>query len=161
MAKVDHVVDHFAARLASLKITQINEIKIARWIEDFEKKLPKALPGSYRSLVTRYSFQSFDLRGISFFGNTGTSNDNSDDLVVASLADRHITDTLLYSGYVQIGRPDTGDYDPICFDTNKPKQNREYSIVRIDHEEVLCNHRIKVRVEVATSFLALIEEYLE
>jgi len=161
MAKVDHVVDRFAAKLSSPKVTQINEIKIAPWIEDFEKKLPKALPRSFRSLVTRYSFQSFDLRGIFFFGNTGTSNDTSNDLVAASLADRHLTDTLLPSGYVQIGRPDTGDYDPICFDTKKSKQSHEYSIVRIDHEEVLRNCRIKVSAEIATSFLALIEDYLE
>ncbi len=161
MARVDHVVDRFAVRLASLKVTQINEIKIAPWIEDFEKKLPKVLPRSFRSLVTRYSFQSFDLRGITFFGNSGGSKDNFNDLVVACFADKHLTETLLPSGYVQIGRPDTGDYDPICFDTKKSKQNREYSIVRIDHEEVLCNYRIKVTAEIASSFLALIEEYLE
>ena len=161
MAKVDQLVDRFAAKLSSLGVTQMTEIKGAPWIEDFEKKLPKALPRSYRSLATRYAFRSFDLRGITLFGNSGVSKDSAGDLVVASLADKHLTDTLLPSGYVQIGRPDTGDYDPICFDTNRSKQNREFSIVRIDHEEILCNYRIKVRAEIASSFLAFIQEYLE
>ena len=36
------------------------------------------------------------------------------------------------------------------------RNNRDYRIVKIDHEEVLCNYRIKVVSEIAPSFRALV-----
>jgi hypothetical protein len=44
----------------------------------------------------------------------------------------------------QIGRPETGDFDAVCFDLNIQKQNREYRIVQANHEEILCNFRVKI-----------------
>jgi hypothetical protein len=67
---------------------------------------------------------------------------------------------LLPAGYVQIGRPEGGSYDPVCFDFNVPKQNREYGIVLIDHEEILCNSRIKVLQELWPSFRKLVEHQI-
>jgi len=66
-----------------------------------------------------------------------------------------IADELLPAGYLQFGNPHEGNYDPICFDTNKISNN-EYPIVQIDHEEILCRSRIRVVKEVAPSFLELI-----
>jgi hypothetical protein len=47
------------------------------------------------------------------------------------------------------------DYDPVCFDI-KSRKNRDYRIVKIDHEEILSNHRIKVVSEIAATFRALV-----
>jgi SMI1 / KNR4 family (SUKH-1) len=158
MTKLVQLVDQFAGKLSSSGV-QINQIDSAPWIEVFERKLPRSLPSSFRLFVTRYSFECFDLGGVTFFGNTGRTN-NGDDLVVASLGDKYLSETLLPAGYIQIGQPETGDYDPICFDTNKPAQNREFPIVRINHEEVLCNYRIKITEQIADSFFRLIEDFL-
>jgi hypothetical protein len=159
MSKLDQVIDQFAAKLVASSIVQMRRIESAPWIEEFERKLPKALPQSFRSLFTRYSFESFNLCSLTLFGNTGALN--VDDFVVASVADKNLCATLSPAGYIQIGRPDTGDYDPICFETKEPRQNREFPIVRIDHEDVLCNWRLKVREQVAPSFFAFVERYLE
>ncbi|HLQ52392.1 MAG TPA: hypothetical protein VK129_12895, partial [Terriglobales bacterium] len=64
------------------------------------------------------------------------------------------------AGYVQIGRPDTGNFDAICFDLNKSAQNREYRIVQIDHEDVLCNWKVRVSGELWPSFIKLVESAL-
>lgn len=66
--------------------------------------------------------------------------------------DRAIAHTTLKNGYIQFARPDTGSYDPICFDAKKSVANREFGIVRLDHEQMLCNDRIKVVEKVADSF---------
>jgi len=42
----------------------------------------------------------------------------------------------LNSGYLQFARPASGGYDPICFAMRRPSGNREFPIVRLDHEEI-------------------------
>jgi hypothetical protein len=57
---------------------------------------------------------------------------------------------------VQIGRPDTGDFDAICFDLNEQTQNHEYRIVQVDHEDILCNWKVRVLGELWPSFIEVI-----
>jgi hypothetical protein len=67
--------------------------------------------------------------------------------------DKAMFDCLTRAGYVQFGRATDGAYyDPICFNRGARKNNGDRAIVRIDHEEILCNDRIKVRAEVAPGF---------
>jgi hypothetical protein len=70
--------------------------------------------------------------------------------------DKAIADQLLPAGYLQFGNPHEGNYDPVCFDTNKISNN-EYPIVQIDHEEILCKSRIRIVKEIALSFFKSIE----
>lgn len=52
------------------------------------------------------------------------------------------------------------DYDPVCFDI-KSGNNRDYRIVKIDHEEIFCNNRIKVVSEIAPGCRALVLQTIE
>lgn len=52
------------------------------------------------------------------------------------------------------------DYDPVCFDISV-RNNRDYRVVKIDHEEILCNYRVKVVSEIAPSFRALVLQTIE
>jgi hypothetical protein len=52
----------------------------------------------------------------------------------------------------------TGSYDPVCFDYSSRRQGGDCKIVKIDHEEILCNNRIKVVAELAHSFRELMEQ---
>jgi hypothetical protein len=158
MAKVDKLIDQFAAKLAASEHVAIQRVLRAPWTAELQNKLPKRFPRSFGSLISRYAFPAFDLWGIAFFGNTGAGNET--DLEVAIFKDRGLCEVLLSKEYVQIGRPDTGDYDPVCFDPTGPINNREYPIVRIDHEEILCNCRIKVTSQIAPSFFKLVEQFL-
>ena len=69
-------------------------------------------------------------------------------------------ETLIPNGYIQFGKGSDMDYDPVCFDISSRK-NRDYRIVKIDHEEILCNYRIKVVSEIAPSFRALVLQTIE
>lgn len=151
--KVEELVDAFASRMEARDVAIRREDNTLR-LQELEEKLSMRLPPSFESLLSRYSFPSFDASGISFFGWGPRSTEF---LEVASPPRASLSEALLPAGYFQIGRPDTGSFDAICFDTNTPKQNREYRIVVADHEEILCNNRIKIRSEVWPSFRRLLE----
>ena len=78
-------------------------------------------------------------------------------LEVASPQKGSLSELLLPAGYFQIGRPDTGSFDAVCFDMNTQKQNREYRIVLADHEEILCTSKVKIRSELWASFRKFLE----
>lgn len=126
-------------------------------LELFERKLSNRLPQSFASFLSRYSFPAFDVLGISLFGWDSDSNPYIEE---ASAAKGSLSELLLPAGYVQIGRPDTGDFDAICFDLNEPVQNREYRIVQVDHEDILCNWKVRVSDELWPSFIKLVESAL-
>ena len=82
-------------------------------------------------------------------------------LGVASAIKGSLSELLLPAGYFQIGRPDTGSFDAICFDLNDGKQNREHGIVLADHEEILSNGRVKICSQVWPSFRQFLEAAVE
>lgn len=126
-------------------------------LELFERKLPKRLPQSFSSFLSRYSFPAFDVLGISLFGWDSDSNGYIEE---ASATKGSLSELLLPAGYVQIGRPDTGDFDAVCLDLNQRRQNREYPIVQINHEEILCNWRVRVSADLWPSFINLMDSAL-
>jgi SUKH superfamily protein len=123
-------------------------------LELFEKKLSKCLPQSFATFLAQYSFPTFDVLGISLFGWDSDANSYVQE---ASAARGSLSELMLPAGYVQIGRPDTGDFDAVCFDLNDQKQNREHRIVQIDHEDILCNWKVRVSGELWPSFIKLME----
>jgi len=48
-------------------------------------------------------------------------------------------------GYLTFARPQDGSYDPVCFDYRKKTDSTEPAVVRIDHEEILCRDRIRIK----------------
>jgi hypothetical protein len=146
---VHELVDQFVACVAQAG-NIFQPIEGAPWLRELEGKLPKRLPASFNSLITRYAFPSFEVGKLSFFANMGT--DDVDEMRVAIFKDRLIAEATLSSGYVQFARPASGSYDPVCFDATQAVSNREFPIVRLDHEEILCRDRIYVSERVADSF---------
>jgi hypothetical protein len=158
VSDIDHIIDGFAEALGSRGI-DIHRVEAPRWVTEVESALPKGLPRSYQSLIRRYSFPAFELDGVMLFGNTESGNES--DLASHVRPDKGtLQEVLLPAGYVQIGRPDTGDFDAICFDTNVKVNNREYPVVRIDHEQILCNWRITVVEQVWLSFYSIVAKTL-
>jgi hypothetical protein len=152
-ATTDELVSSFASRVKTLGVPireQDNKLRV----QCFEDKLPKRLPQSFATLLSRYSFPTFDVLGISLFGWDSDANPYTQE---ASAVKGSLSELMLPVGYVQIGRPDTGDFDAVCFDLNDQKQNREHRIVQIDHEDILCNWKVRVSGEVWPSFIKLME----
>jgi len=130
----------------------------SKCLAELEASLPKRLPQSFESLLSRYSFPSFDVGGISFFGWQPGSSELFE---VASAAKGSLSELLLPSGYIQVGRPDTGDFDAVCFDLNTQRKNREWRIVQADHEEILCNRKVRIRRELWRSFRELVQHQVD
>ena len=136
----------------------IAPIKQAPWIIELEAKLPARFPASFLSLVTRYQFAPFEIGGIEFFANRGL--DDREEMAVAIFRDPFISSKTMANGFVQFARPADGWYDPICFDTNVRAQNREYPIVRIDHEQILSFDRIGKPQTIAPSFFQFVVDVI-
>lgn len=152
----DQLIDRFVLRLKESGVPIQPEDNSAR-LAELEATLPQRMPASYESFLSRYSFLSFEVAGILFFGWDSKS---APDLEMIPMAPHDMSKELVSAGFVQIGRPDTGSYDPVCFDLNSSGQNREYRIVQADHEQVLQWSRVKILREMWPSFRKMVELYL-
>jgi hypothetical protein len=146
---VDTIIDTFVAYVdPSGEI--FRRVESAPWVEQLESRLPRRFPASFGSLISRYTFPAFDAGGLSFFSNTG--GDSREELGVAIFADAAIAGATLGSGFIQFARPDSGSYDPVCFDARLPASNREFPVVRLDHEDILCRGGVRGLKATAASF---------
>ena len=156
MNATDKLIEAFASKLRSLGVP-IRESENKTRLDLLETKLSKRLPQSFASLLSRYSFPSCDVAGISLFA---WEADSSVYIEGAAAPKGSLSELLIPAGYVQIGQPDTGSFDAVCFDLNEQPQNRECRIVKVDHEEILCNWRVRVSGELWPSFVELVESVL-
>jgi hypothetical protein len=155
---IHELVDLFVHRIDASG-TAFRRIEIAPWIYKIETALPRRFPASFHSLVTRYAFPAFDAAGIQFFANTG--DDSLDELRVAIFNDAIIASVTLAAGYIQFARPEDGSYDPICFDARRSAHNREYPIVRLNHENILIRNEVGAAAKMADSFYRFISAFVE
>src|SRR5207245_8612241 len=105
----------------------------ARRISNLEGRLDRRFPPSFSYLLSHYSFPAFDLKLMTLFANTGEATHL--ELATRLFADRTMSPTLLAAGFIQIGQPADGSYDPVCFDCSQGRA--EAPIVRLDHEAIL------------------------
>jgi hypothetical protein len=131
----------------------------ASMLERLELELAVRLPDSYRSLVSRFDYSSIDVGGITLYGTT--PSDDYEAVHDAAVNDRALYDVVRTAGFVPIGRPETGSYDPVCFDTRRAVAHHEYPIVRLDHEQALCHSGVKITGSLAGSFRELVTRYLD
>src|SRR5690349_12038094 len=116
----DRLIDSFVSKLESRGV-RIEKADNSALVRKLEEGLPKRLPRSFASFLSRFSFAPFDAGGIEFFG---WGPDSSKIFEILPPNKGTLSELLLPLGYIQIGQPDTGDFDAICFDTNMAKQNR-------------------------------------
>ena len=156
MSTTDQLIDSFAAMVKYHGVPIRGEDNAPRLLM-LEEQLPKRMPQSFESFLSRYSFPAFDVLGITLFEWESEANKY---IVEASAPKNSLSELLIPAGYVQIGRPDGGDFDAICFDLNREAQNREYRVVQVDHEDILCNWEVRVTGELWPSFIKLVESAL-
>lgn len=155
-ATTGQLIDRFAATVKGCGVPIRAEDNSSRLLA-LEEKLSQRLPQSFESFLSRYSFPAFDVLGVALFG---WDSDQSAYIVEASAPKNSLSELLIPAGYVQIGRPDTGNFDAICFNLNHRAQNREYPVVRVDHEDILINWKVRVTEELWPSFVKLAESAL-
>jgi len=164
---VDASLDPLASQFATGDENQFSEklwrpipqVTDPSMLDPFYAKLPARFPPLYEQLVLTYRWADVDLGSYRLLGNPlGT---NLCGLLDKMLKDEFLSTCLFKNGYIPFGKGPDIDYDPVCFDLKSRKKNREFSIVKLDHEEILCNERIKVVTDLAPSFEQLVKATIE
>jgi hypothetical protein len=128
-------------------------------LEAIYAKLPARFPRLYEELVLTYRWEEVDLQSCRLLANPPGSDLAG--LLAQMSKDPAFWNTLRGAGYIQFGNGPDMDYDPVCFDLSARKKNGDCRIVKIDHEEILCNNRLKVVSEIALSFEDLMRRTIE
>ncbi len=122
------------------------------WLQSVETAFGMRLPEPYRRLVERFRFTEFHVPGFEAFSNLGQRSGY--DITDAPFKDPVLRAWLIPRGYLQIGRPEFANYDPVCFDMKGNAASPQ--IVRFDHEDILLERaRVEPRT-VAESFSVLV-----
>ena len=128
-------------------------------LEPLLAKLPARLPPLFQDLVLSYRWAEVDLGSFRLLPNP--PGPDLSGLLTEMTRDPAFWESLPSAGYIQFGRGPDIDYDPVCFDIRSRTKSKDYRIVKIDHEEILCNNRVKVVAELAPSFERLMLQTIE
>jgi hypothetical protein len=153
-----------------LRSGEVTEYGWSRWLpvnakssrtllDPIYAKLPARFPPLYEELVLSYRWAKVDLELFRLLANP--LGPDLSGLAASITADRRLQESLVPAGYMQFGQGPDIDYDPVCFDIKSRSKNGDYRIVKIDHEEILCNFRVKVVSELAPSFYELVRRTIQ
>jgi len=124
-------------------------IHSAHWLPQLEGILPFPIPAAYRHFLNTWEFLRFEAGGIDFFPNTPHEPDS---LLRFVLLDQFLWPVLFKTRCFQIGRLDTGNYDPVCLRVASEEAPRDAAIVVLDHEEILMHEEAVITHELYPSF---------
>lgn len=122
---------------------------------DLYAALPTRLPPLYEQLLLSYRWPEADLGRFRLTANplgpglTGFLEEMKGDPVLWR--------EIIPRGWIRFGNGPDLNYDPVCFDIRQPRKDGDYRIVQLDHEEILCNSRIREVAELAPSFRELVQ----
>jgi hypothetical protein len=128
-------------------------------LEEGYTRLPARFPRLFELMVLLYRWAEVDLGTYTLLANPPGPNLNEFFRQISK--DLGLWEALIPAGFIQFGKGPDLDYDPVCFDIKTRKQGGDYRIVKIDHEEILCNNRVKVVAEIAPSFYQLVLQTIE
>jgi hypothetical protein len=129
------------------------------FLDPIYSKLPARFPPLYERLVLSYRWAEVDLQSYRLLANPPGPDLNG--LLQQMSGNPAMWSCLLQAGYIQFGRGPDFNFDAICFDVSARKKNRDCKIVQIDHEQILCNNRVKVVAEMAPSFEQLVLQTID
>jgi hypothetical protein len=130
----------------------------APWLPEVEASFSFRLPASFRSLIARYLFPSFEA-GPLFLYSVGVLDPKSTgEEFRYAIFDAIMFRFLLDKGLLRFARPQDWSYDPVCFDFRSANRKSEPAVVRVDHEEILCNDRLRVIETISPAFHELMED---
>jgi hypothetical protein len=129
------------------------------YLQDVYAELPGTFPPLFERLLLSYRWAEVDLDIYRLLANPPGHDLNG--FFQQMTNDPFLWEALLPAGFIQLGKGPDLDYDPVCFDIKTRKKGGDCRIVKIDHEEILCNNRIKVVSELAPSFYQLVLQTIE
>jgi hypothetical protein len=151
------LIDRF---VASLEKSEWRPLKVAAdyaALEGLLANLPGRLPPLFELLLLSYRWAQVDVGLCELIANP--PGPDLMGFLKEMSRDRGLWESLRPASYVQFGKG--YDYDPICFDMSAREKNGERKIVKISHEEILCNYRVKVVAEIAPTFEQFVVRSIE
>jgi hypothetical protein len=126
-------------------------------LDEIYAELPEQFrfPSLFERLLLTYRWAGVDLGTYRLLSNAPGPDLND---FFQQMTSPYLWETLLPANFVPFGKGPDLDYDPVCFDMKSRKQGGDCRIVKIDHEQILCNYRVKVVAELAPSFYQLVLE---
>jgi hypothetical protein len=164
----DMLADELLSPLAwQLAVGKMDEAGFKRWrpvraatepiaLEVLYAKLPARFPRLFEQLLLSYRWAEVDLGTYRLLANPLGDDLNGFLQEMSEAPD--LWKALIPGGFIPFGKGPDMDYDPVCFDIKSRKQGDDCRIVKIDHEEILCNFRVKVVSELAPSFYELVQQ---
>jgi hypothetical protein len=126
-------------------------------VESLYAKLPARFPPLYERLLLTYRWDMVDLELLRLLPNP--PGDNFSGLLANEK--NFLSNFLIRAGCIRFGLGADIDFDPICFELKSRKKNKEFRIVKIDHEDILCREKLTVVSEVAPTFRDLVLKVIE
>lgn len=123
-------------------------------LADLYAVLPARLPHLYEQLLLSYRWPETDLGPFLLANPIGPGLAG---FLEELKGDPVLWAVLIPSGWIRFGMGPDLNYDPVCFDTRRRRKDGDYRVVQLDHEELLCNSRIKEAAELAPSFRELVQ----
>src|SRR5215469_2754186 len=122
-------------------------------------QLPAPFPPLFERMVLSYRWAEVDLFSYRLLANPPGPNLMGllNEISFAS----GLWEALIPAGFIQFGQGPGLDYDPVCFDTRSRSKSGDYRIVKIDHEGILCNYRVRIVDELAPSFEQLVVDTIQ
>ncbi len=111
-------------------------------------------PLLYETLLLSYRWAEVNLGNYRLWANEPATDLSP--LLAIMQADKHLSATLLPNGYIPFGQGPHANYDPVCFDFRRRQKNGDCRIVRLDHEAILCDGRVRETAELAPNFRSLV-----
>jgi hypothetical protein len=130
------------------------------FLDEIYDELPNhfRFPHLFEQLLLSYRWAEVDLSTYRLLANPPGDDLNG---FFQKMTHPDFWDALTSAGFIPFGKGPDVDYDPVCFDIKSRKQGGDCRIVKIDHEEILCNNRVKVVAELAPSFHQLVLQTIE
>jgi len=169
--KADEMIAHDNDPVAQeLALGEADEYGFRRWrakkvepessmLDAIYSRVPARFPPLYERLVLTYRWAQVHLPHYTLLANPPGSDLRG--LLGQMSKDKIIWPFLSHRGYIQFSKGPDMDYDPVCFDLSSRKKGGEYRIVKIDHEEILCNDRLRIVSELAPTFEQLVLKTIE
>lgn len=155
----DELIAKFAATFSKFGVIAISETTDPTALVAVYSKLPAKFPPLFEKLVLSYRWEEevdFDL----FRLNANPPYDDLSGLTKEIFKDPGLVESLIPGGLIQFGKAPDVNYDPVCFDIKNRHKDGDFRIVQVDHEEILCNFRIRIVKELAPSFRDLVHKVL-
>lgn len=120
------------------------------FLEQLYKIIPFSLPRLFEQLLLNYRWSSANMLGVRLLDHSepfGYLDSVQRDKVLFEFCSAH--------RFVQFGF-NSNRYDPVCFDCEEGRNRRNYRIITLDHEAILCKSIIK-----KTQLAARFEEFIQ